>query len=76
MAQIGTYQITRGTMIIIGAIIVIILLLASVFFGFLPGSRPVGQEPVTLEFWGLYDDLWIWQNIFNAFKKEDGLPLN
>ncbi len=58
-------------MIIIGAIVVIILLLASVFFGILPGSRPAGQEPVTLEFWGLYDDLQVWQSIFNTFKKEN-----
>lgn len=68
---IGTYQITRGALIIIGAIIVIVLLLASVFFGFLPGSRPAGPEPVTLEFWGLYDDLSVWQTIFNDFKKEN-----
>ena len=55
----------------IGAIVVIVLLLVSVFFGILPGSRPSGQEPVTLEFWGLYDDLSVWQSIFNAFKKEN-----
>lgn len=55
----------------IGAIVVIILLLASVFLGFLPGSRPAGEEPVILEFWGLYDDLSVWQAIFNAFKKEN-----
>lgn len=71
MAQIGNFQITRGTLIIIGAIIVIVLLLASVFFGFLPGSRPAGPEPVALEFWGLYDDLSVWQTIFNDFKKEN-----
>ncbi len=58
-------------LIMIGAIVVIILLLASVFLGFLPGSRPTGQEPVTLEFWGLYDDLSVWQSVFNAFKKEN-----
>ena len=69
--MIGTYQITRGMLIMIGAIVVIILLLASVFFGILPGSRPAGQEPVILEFWGLYDDLSAWQTIFNAFKKEN-----
>ncbi len=67
----GTYQITRGMLIIIGAIVVIILLLASVFLGILPGSRPAGQAPKTLEFWGLYDDLSVWQSIFNAFKKEN-----
>lgn len=69
--NIGTYQITRGMLVMIGAIVVIILLLASVFLGFLPGSRPTGEEPVTLEFWGLYDDLSVWQTIFNAFKKEN-----
>jgi len=61
----------------VGAIVVIFLLLASVFFGFLPGSRPIDQEPVILEFWGLYDDLWIWQTIFNDFKKENsGVSFN
>ena len=69
--QIGTYQITRGMLIMIGAIVVIVFLLASVFFGILPGSRPAGQTPVTLEFWGLYDDLSVWQEIFNDFKKEN-----
>lgn len=69
--QIGTYQITRGMLIMIGAIIAIVFLLASVFLGFLPGSRPEGQERVTLEFWGLYDDLSDWQAVFNAFKKDN-----
>lgn len=69
--QIGTYQITRGMLIMIGAIIAIIFLLASVFLGLLPGSRPEGQERITLEFWGLYDDLSDWQPVFNAFKKEN-----
>lgn len=69
--MIGTYELTKGTMIIVGAIVVIVLLLASVFLGFLPGSRPVSQEPKTLEFWGLYDDLSNWQTVFNAFKKEN-----
>ncbi len=69
--MIGTYQITRGTMIIVGAIVVIIFLLSSVFFGFIPGSRPISQNPVTLEFWGLYDDLQVWQTIFSSFKKEN-----
>lgn len=69
--MIGTYQITRGQIIIVSAVFIIILLLASVFLGFLPGSRLSGQEPVTLEFWGLHDDLSIWQPIFNAFKKEN-----
>ncbi|MEK7087278.1 MAG: extracellular solute-binding protein [Patescibacteria group bacterium] len=69
--RIFNFEITKGTMIIIGAIIVIILLLASVFLGFLPGSRPEGQETTTLEFWGLYDDLSAWQTVFNAFKREN-----
>lgn len=69
--MIGEYGITKGTMILVGAIFVIILLLASVFLGFLPGSRPTGEAPKTLEFWGLYDDLSTWQTVFNAFKKEN-----
>ena len=71
MANIGTYQITRGTLIIIGAIIIIILLLASVFFGILPGSRPTKPPQVTLEFWGLFDDLAIWQPVFDAYRKNN-----
>ena len=63
--------ITRGQIIIVGAIVVIILLLASVFLGILPGSRPINPNPVTLEFWGLYDDLKIWQPLFDAFRKDN-----
>lgn len=69
--MIGTYEVTRGAMIIVGAIVIIVLLLASVFLGFLPGSRPASQDPAILEFWGLYDDLSSWQTVFNAFKKDN-----
>ncbi len=69
--QIGTYQITRGTMIIVGAIVVIILLLASVFLGILPGSRPTKAPQATLEFWGLFDSSSVWQPIFDAYKKNN-----
>ncbi len=53
------------------AVVVIILLLASVFFGILPGSRPTKPPRVTLEFWGLFDDLTIWQPIFDAYRKNN-----
>jgi len=69
--NIGTYQITRGTLIIIGAIVVIVLLLASVFLGILPGSRPAKPAQVTLEFWGLFDDLAAWRPIFEAYQKDN-----
>lgn len=69
--MIGTFQLTRGMLIIVGAIVIIILLLASVFLGILPGSRPAKPQPATLEFWGLYDDLSLWQPIFTAFKKDN-----
>jgi len=70
--NIGTHQITRGTLIIIGAIVVIVLLLASVFLGILPGSRPAKPAQVTLEFWGLFDDLAAWRPIFEAYQKDNG----
>lgn len=69
--MIGTFQLTRGMLIMIGAIIIIVLLLASVFLGILPGSRSAKPQPATLEFWGLYDDLSMWQPIFTAFKKNN-----
>lgn len=69
--QAFNFQITRGTLIIIGVIVVIILLLASVFLGILPGSRPTKPPRVTLEFWGLFDDLTIWQPIFDAYRKNN-----
>lgn len=69
--QIGTYQITRGMLIMIGAIIVIILLLASVFLGILPGSRPGQEARAELEFWGLFDGIDIWRPIFDAYKKDN-----
>lgn len=69
--MLGTFQLTKGMLIIVGAIVIIILLLASVFLGILPGSRPANPQPTTLEFWGLYDDLSLWQPIFSAFKKNN-----
>lgn len=55
----------------VSAVVVIILLLASVFLGILPGSRPTKPPRATLEFWGLFDDLTIWQPIFNAYRKNN-----
>lgn len=55
----------------VGAVVVIILLFASVFLGILPGSRPAKSSQATLEFWGLFDDSAIWQPIFNAYKKSN-----
>jgi len=55
----------------VSAVVVIILLLASVFFGILPGSRPTKPSRVTLEFWGLFDDLAIWQPVFDAYRKNN-----
>ena len=69
--QVFNFQITRGTLIIIGAIIIIVLLLASVFFGILPGSRSTQPSRVTLEFWGLFDNSAIWQPIFDAYRKNN-----
>lgn len=68
---IFNYQITRGTLIIIGAIVAIILLLTLVFFGILPGSRLTKSPQVKLEFWGLFDDLTVWQPIFDAYRKNN-----
>lgn len=61
--------ITKGQIIIFGAIIIIVLLLASVFLGILPGSRPTKPASANLEIWGLFDDLSKWQPIFNEYKK-------
>ncbi len=55
----------------VSAVVVIILLLASVFFGILPGSKQTKPPQVTLEFWGLFDDLTIWQPIFDAYRKNN-----
>ncbi len=55
----------------VSAVVVIILLLALVFFGILPGSRPQKAPQVTLEFWGLFDDLAVWQPIFDAYRKSN-----
>ena len=70
--QIGNYQITKGQVIIVGAIIAIVLLLGLVFFGILPGSRPSAAPRATLEFWGVHDDLKIWQPVFDAYRKTNG----
>ena len=70
--QIGTHQITKGQMIIVGVIVIIVLLLGSVFLGILPGSRPIKSPRVTLEFWGLFDSVATWQPVFDAYKKNNG----
>jgi len=69
--QIFNRQISNGTLIIVGAVVVIILLLASIFLGILPGSRSTKPPQVTLEFWGLFDDLAVWQPIFDAYRKNN-----
>src|SRR3989344_3995824 len=69
--QIGNYQITRVQIIMAGAGVVIILLLASVFLGVLPGSRPARPMRATLEFWGLFDSLSVWQPVFEAYRKNN-----
>jgi len=69
--QVFNFQITRGTLIIIGAIVIIILLIGSIFLGILPGSRQTKPQRATLEFWGLFDNSAIWQPIFDAYKKNN-----
>lgn len=69
--RIGNYQIENGKLIMIGAGVVIILLLASVFFGILPGSRPAEPERAKIEFWGLFDNFSVWKPIFDAYQKEN-----
>ena len=69
--QIFNRQISNGMLIMVGAIVVIVLLLVSVFFGILPGSRLTKSPQVTLEFWGLFDDRTVWQPIFDAYRKNN-----
>jgi len=68
---IFNHQITRGQIIMVSAVVVIILLLASVFFGILPGSQQTKPQRATLEFWGLFDNLAVWQPIFDAYRKNN-----
>ncbi len=69
--NIGNYQITRGQIIMVSAVVVIVLLLASVFFGILPGSRSTKPPQATLEFWGLFDSSSVWQPVFDAYRKNN-----
>ena len=69
--QIFNRQISNGVLIIVGAIVVIILLLASVFLGILPGSRPAKPAQANLEFWGLFDSSSVWQPVFDAYRKNN-----
>ena len=62
-------EISNITLIIIGAIIVIVLLVSSVFLGFLPGSKSQQAPPATLEFWGLFDSGTVWQPLFDEYTK-------
>lgn len=53
----------------IGAIVIIILLISSIFLGILPGSKPKNTGQATLEFWGLFDSESVWQPLFDEYRK-------
>ena len=67
--RIFNKEISNVTLIIIGAIIAIVLLVSSVFLGFLPGSKSQQAPPATIEFWGLFDNGTTWQSLFDEYKK-------
>ncbi len=67
--RIFNKEISNVTLIIIGAVIVIVLLVSSIFLGVLPGSRSQQAPPATLEFWGLFDNASAWQPLFDEYKK-------
>ncbi len=67
--RIFNKEISNITLIIIGAIIVIVLLVSSVFLGVLPGSKSQQAPSATLEFWGLFDSGTVWQPLFDEYTK-------
>lgn len=67
--QIGNFQVTKGQIVMVSAVVIIISLLILIFSGTLPGSRPAKPQPTTLEFWGLYDEESVWTPIFTAYKQ-------
>ncbi len=69
MARIFHEEISNVTLIIIGAVVVIILLVSLILLGLLPGSRPSPEEQATLEFWGLFDNASVWQPLFDEYRK-------
>ena len=67
--RIFNKEISNVTLIIIGAVVVIILLVSLILLGLLPGSRPSPEEQATLEFWGLFDNASVWQPLFDEYRK-------
>ncbi len=60
-------EITKGQMIVFGGIMAVVLLLV---LGFILGSRPVQPPSATLEFWGMFDEVSVWQPFFQAFRRD------
>ena len=67
--RIFNKEISNGAVIMVGAVVVIVLLIGSIFLGILPGSRPQKVGQATLEFWGLFDSGSVWQPLFDEYKK-------
>lgn len=68
--RIFNIELTKEQTWFIVAVLVIVVFLALVLLGVIPGLRGKGAGTATLEFWGIYDDSATWQSFFNAFNKE------
>ncbi|MFH1392992.1 MAG: extracellular solute-binding protein, partial [Patescibacteria group bacterium] len=67
--RIFNKEISNGMLVMIGAIVIIVLLIGSIFLGILPGSKPQSGGQATLEFWGLFDSGAAWQPLFDEYRK-------
>ncbi|MDO8443448.1 MAG: extracellular solute-binding protein [Candidatus Azambacteria bacterium] len=67
--RIFNKEISNAALVMMGAVVVIILLISSIFLGILPGSKPQKAGQATLEFWGLFDSASVWQPLFDEYRK-------
>ncbi|KKW01207.1 MAG: Multiple sugar transport system substrate-binding protein, partial [Parcubacteria group bacterium GW2011_GWA2_48_9] len=56
----------RGYLFVIGGGLVVILILVALFL--LGGRKPVNVQPVSLEWWGVFDDTADVESIINAYR--------
>lgn len=62
-------EISRGKLIILIAVGIVVLAFILVLLGVLPGLKTQAPAAATLEFWGMKDDQQVWQDLIDEFQK-------
>jgi len=60
----------KPQLLIIGGILLVVITIILISFGFLPGRKNPAPEPVTIAFWGVGDDESAYRAVLADFQKE------